>query len=386
MAALVFPPHSAERLAERSRRRQRRVPPFAAPPSRVAARNGFPMMHRLRAAAPVLRRFDQNTVGDMLRGLRQASSNWLGKAVMAVVIVGVIVISFAIWGIGDIFRGFGRSTLAKIGHTEITIEQFRQLYNEQLQQLGRQFGRPITMEQARALGIDRQVIGQLIAETALDERAARSGSASPMPRSRGGSPPIRPSRASTASSTAALRGGDPPGRLHRAALCRRAAQADAAASDRRTPSSAASIVPKAAVEAADRYQNEQRIRSNTCCSTAPRPAKSAPPTPEELAIFFDDARSLFRAPEYRKIVVAVADPERTGRTGSRFRTPTLKTRLRGAPSRYLTPERRHIQQIVFPNADEANGRGRAHRQGRDAFRCRSPRNAASPTRTSISAR
>ena len=57
----------------------------------------------------------------MLRGLRKASSNWLGKAVMAGV-VGFLVISFAIWGIGDIFRGFGRSTAIKIGHTEIGIE------------------------------------------------------------------------------------------------------------------------------------------------------------------------------------------------------------------------------------------------------------------------
>src|ERR1700719_2602880 len=102
----------------------------------------------------------------MLRGLRKASSNWLGKAVMAAV-VGFLVISFAIWGIGDIFRGFGRSTVAKIGRTEITIEQFRQIYNDRLQQLGRQHGKPITLEQARLAGIDRVVIGQLIAETVL---------------------------------------------------------------------------------------------------------------------------------------------------------------------------------------------------------------------------
>src|ERR1700736_817775 len=64
----------------------------------------------------------------MLRGPRKASSNWLGKVGMAAV-VGFLVISFAIWGIGDIFRGFGRSTVAKIGRTEVTIEQFRTLYN-----------------------------------------------------------------------------------------------------------------------------------------------------------------------------------------------------------------------------------------------------------------
>src|SRR5215510_6311143 len=110
----------------------------------------------------------------MLRGLRKASSNWLGKAVMAAV-VGFLVISFAIWGIGDIFRGFGRSTVAKIGRTEITIEQFRTLYNDRLQQYSRQFGRPITPDQARAIGLDRAAITQIFSEILLDERAHALG-------------------------------------------------------------------------------------------------------------------------------------------------------------------------------------------------------------------
>src|SRR3954449_11887621 len=110
----------------------------------------------------------------MLRGIRKASSNWLGKAVMAVV-MGVLIVSFAVWGIADIFKGFGQSSLAKIGKTEITTEQFRQIYTERLQQLGRSFGRPLTSEQARAFGLDRQVLQQTIAEAALDEQARRLG-------------------------------------------------------------------------------------------------------------------------------------------------------------------------------------------------------------------
>src|SRR5260370_9514622 len=65
-------------------------------------------------------------VGPMLRGMRKASSNWLGKIIMAVV-MGVLIISFGVWGIAEIFRGFGQSTLAKTGHTEISTEQFRPL-------------------------------------------------------------------------------------------------------------------------------------------------------------------------------------------------------------------------------------------------------------------
>src|SRR6202040_238273 len=110
----------------------------------------------------------------MLRGMRKASSNWLGKIVMATV-MGVLIVSFGIWGIADIFRGFGQSSLAKVGRTEISTDQFRQIYMDRLQQIGRQFGRPLTADQARAFGFDRQVLQQTIAEAALDEQARRLG-------------------------------------------------------------------------------------------------------------------------------------------------------------------------------------------------------------------
>src|SRR5207253_8768374 len=117
--------------------------------------------------------------GPMLRGMRKASSSWIGKAVMATV-MGILIFAFGIWGIQDIFRGFGRSTVAKIGSTEISQEQFRQTYNDRLQQIGRQFGRPLTPEQARAFGLDRQVLQQAIAEAAPHEGSRRLGLAQPV--------------------------------------------------------------------------------------------------------------------------------------------------------------------------------------------------------------
>src|SRR5690606_33137489 len=110
----------------------------------------------------------------MLRGLQKASANWLGKIIMAAVVL-FLVLSFAIWGIGDIFRGAGVSTVAQVGSADISIEQFRQFYNDRLQQISRRVGRPITPDQARATGIDRQILNQLIAEVLLDERARQIG-------------------------------------------------------------------------------------------------------------------------------------------------------------------------------------------------------------------
>src|SRR4030081_1490221 len=108
----------------------------------------------------------------MLRGMRKASSNWLGKIIMATG-RGVLIISFGVWGIADIFKGFGQSTLAKGRRTEILAETIRQLYTEKLQQIGRQFGRPLTMDQARAFGLDRQVLQQTIAKAALEPERGR---------------------------------------------------------------------------------------------------------------------------------------------------------------------------------------------------------------------
>src|SRR5262245_34805997 len=108
----------------------------------------------------------------MLRGLRDASKGWLGRTVMGLV-MGLLVLSFAVWGIGDIFRGFGRSTFAKIGDQEIGIEQFRQLYRDRLTLFSRQIGRNITFEQARATGIDQQIVRSIVSEFVIDERARK---------------------------------------------------------------------------------------------------------------------------------------------------------------------------------------------------------------------
>src|SRR4029078_5199404 len=67
--------------------------------------------------------------GFILRVIHKASANWIGRAVMGV-ILGLIAISFGIWGIGDIFKGFGTSTVAHVGRPEIRVDTFPQLYQQ----------------------------------------------------------------------------------------------------------------------------------------------------------------------------------------------------------------------------------------------------------------
>src|SRR5215831_3808923 len=242
----------------------------------------------------------------MLRGLHKASSTWLGKAVMAA-IMGFLVISFAIWGIGDIFRGGGRNAVATVGSTEISMEQFRQFYNERLQQIGRQLGRPVTPDEARARGLDRQILGQMIAETALDERARqlRLGlSDADIARQITNDPSFR-----------GITGQFDRQRFEQ--IIRQLGFSESRFIDeqRRTMlrrQVAQSIVgdlkvPTTAMAALDQYQNERR--KIEYIALGPAQAGDVPsPTPEELSKYFEERKALFRAPEYRKITLLTISP------------------------------------------------------------------------------
>jgi peptidyl-prolyl cis-trans isomerase D len=287
----------------------------------------------------------------MLRGLRKASSNWLGKAIMAGV-VGFLVISFAIWGIGDIFRGFGRSTVAKIGRTEITIDQFRNLYNERLQQYARQFGRPISPEQARAIGLDRLVIGQLVSEIMLDERAHALGLAlsdaevakeiTNDPSFRGPSGQFDRQRFEQTIRSAGYTEGRFVAEQRRRLLRRELAGTIASGLN----------APKPLVEAMNRYQNEQRSIEYVLLDRA-QAGDIPAPSPEELAKYFEERKILFRAPEYRKLVVVSLIPSEQARW-IEISDADIKRAYEERRARYTTPERRHILQIDFPNAEAAS--------------------------------
>jgi peptidyl-prolyl cis-trans isomerase D len=286
----------------------------------------------------------------MLRGIRTASKGWFGKLVMGAV-MGLLTISFAIWGIGDIFKGFGQSTVAKIGGSEITIEQFRQTYNTRLQEIGRQIGRPITPDQARALGFEQQIIGQLVAETALDVRARQLR--------------LGLSDAEIAKSIAedpAFRG--PTGQFDRTIFDYRIRQAGYTepryVAERRRLSGRRQIItavtggvttPKAELEAQNRYQNEQRVIDYVTLD-ATQAGDIPPPSPEALNTYFEERKVLFRAPEYRKIVVLSLTPAELA-PWIQVSDQDAKRAYDERRARYSTPERRRVQQIVFPNAEEA---------------------------------
>ena len=286
----------------------------------------------------------------MLRGMRKASSNWLGKTIMAVV-MGVLIISFGVWGIADIFKGFGQSTVAKIGRTEISLNEFRQIYTDRLQQISRQFGRPLSPDQARAFGLDRQVLQQTIAEAALDEEARRLGLGQsddqirqvimndPNFKGVGGS--FDPNRFQSVIRNFGYTEQRYVSEQRKVSLRRQITGTIGAGLE----------PPKAMLDVLTRFQNEQRAIEFVRLDAAQAGAIDAP-SPEALAAYFEDHKVQFRAPEYRKIAFVVVSPEEIGKW-SEVSDEDAKKAFEQRKDRLGTPEKRQIQQIVFPNAAEA---------------------------------
>ncbi len=286
----------------------------------------------------------------MLRGIRKASANWLGRAVMGVV-MGLLAASFAVWGINDIFRGFGRSTLAKIGGIEIPIEKFRMAYNERLQQVGREVGRPLTPEQANALGLDRQVLGEMVAEAGLDQRAIQ------MRLALSDAEIVR-----RITSDKSFQGANGQfDRLRFEQLLRSAGYSEQRfISEQRRVMLRRQImdslsgdlpVPKAWLDAINQFQNQQR--GITYITLGPAQAGDVPqPTADQLAKYFEERKIVFRAPEYRKIATVAVTPAEIGKW-LEISDADIKQYHDQHQSRYATPERRHVEQMVFPTMPEA---------------------------------
>ena len=272
-------------------------------------------------------------------------------------VMGVLIISFAVWGIADIFKGFGQSTLAKIGRTEISTEQFRQLYTEKLQQIGRQFGRPLTMDQARAFGLDRQVLQQVIAEAALDDKARQLGlgqsDAETMrmitsdPNFKGVSGAFDPARFQATIRQVGYTEQRYVADQRRVSLRRQIANTITAGLE----------PPKTLIEALVRFQNEQRSIDYVKLDAA-QAGTIDPPSPEALASYFDDHKTQFRAPEYRKLSFVMITPDEIGKWATVSDEDARKI-FEERRAKLSTPERRQVSQMVFPSVEEAQAaRGR----------------------------
>lgn len=287
----------------------------------------------------------------MLEGLRAAQGTWAGRAVMGLVMV-VIVVSFAIWGVGDIFRGFNADQVAQVGDIKIAATTYRQAYETELQALQQQARRQITNEEAHRSGLDARVLARLVSEAVLDGRIHALGLA-----------------ISDAQVAKTIRGdpafAGPGGAFDRARF--NAAIRNAGYSEQSFVREqrlvylrqeliqalvGGLVVPTAAVEALHRYESE--IRSLDFL-VVPASAAGEIPAPDEAALqaYFEPRTKDFAAPQYRKLVVVALTPAALAKPGEVSDADARALYDEVKEQRYGTPERRTLQQVVFPTEQDA---------------------------------
>ncbi len=270
----------------------------------------------------------------MLQGFRAASQSWLGKIVVTVVF-GLLIAGLAIFGIGDIFRGGGSNAVATVGSTQIPAESLRTAYQNQLQRLSRQSRRPITPDQAKALGLDRQVLAQLITEASLDQKTKDLGLRIPdstvvrliqeEPAFKG---PNGAFDVNTFRDTLRQAGLTEQGFVQeQRAVAARLQLADAITAE--LP------VSLAAREAIHRYTSERRAAAIV---TLPDSAAGEIPAPtdEQVTTFYNERKGAFRAPEYRSVNLLVLDPATIAKPDA-VTEPEARARYESEKTRFGTP-------------------------------------------------
>lgn len=106
----------------------------------------------------------------MLDLIRRGVKTWVAK-----VFLGLLILSFAVWGIGDIFLGTSNATIGVVGNTEVESDRYANMIRRQQMQITMQRREAVTLAELRAAGIDRQVLATLIREAAYDEELSTLG-------------------------------------------------------------------------------------------------------------------------------------------------------------------------------------------------------------------
>lgn len=283
----------------------------------------------------------------MLDKLRKASTTWVAQ-----VLIALLVVSFAVWGVSGFFTGFNSDVVAKVGSTEVTTRQFARNYDQALRQLGQQFGQQITPEQAQMFGLPQQVLGRLVADATLTEEARRMG--------------LGVSNDALAKKIADDETfQDASGNFDRARFVNLLQNAglteDQYVEELRTGYTRQQIVdglageteaPESFMRALHEYRSEARDLSWIVLGTD---SVDAIPEPSEtdLTAYYEAHKSDWRTPELRAVTLLRLDPADIADPAAVTDADAQELYDRVAATRFSTPERRQVQQVVFDDAAAA---------------------------------
>ena len=290
--------------------------------------------------------------------LRKGAGRLLGMILM-----GMLVVSFGVWGIADIFRGYGQQTLISVGDTEISSQDYMRAQQDVLRSMSAQAKRSLSLQEARALGLDRQVLERLIGGAAVDNHAKSlhlSIADSTLleqimkdPAFKDAAGNFSPLAFQQAMQTIGM---NEQGYLN--SLRERNLR-------RQILTTVGNVVnsPDMLISALNSYNGETRtlryvLVPESVVGTIPDPSE------EDLKRYYENHQTKFTQPEFRKIGVLAVTPE-TVKDQVTITEADLKAAYEANKDTLGKPERRQVQQISFPDLAAANAAYQKLQSGTD---------------------
>lgn len=268
------------------------------------------------------------------------------------ILMGILVISFAIWGIADIFRGYGQQTVVTVGDIEVGPGGYAEIQREVINEMSQQAHKQLSLQQARAKGLNSQVMQRVIAGAAVDNHARDLGLGLSQKELLHEITQQKEFQNSSGKFSAAIfqeavRSMDMTEKsfltIQRQRNLRRQVL---------NALTSAISAPKMLVHALDTYNNEtRRLRYILVPTSAVAP--SAEPTEAQLKSYYDNHKATFTVPEFRKVGYFAVTPQ-TVKSKVKISEDELKREFNAEKAKYAKPAKRHILQISFPSFKAAN--------------------------------
>nr|WP_321456971.1 SurA N-terminal domain-containing protein [uncultured Cohaesibacter sp.] len=281
----------------------------------------------------------------MMEFMRSMASGFVAKILML-----LLVLSFAIWGIADVFGHFGKSAVATVGKTEIDARNFQTELMLEINSLSSRLGQRLTAAQTQAFGLPNQVLGRMINEATLNDLASNFNmglSSEELAKGIAEEPAFQTAGKFNRNQMALVlrNAGTSEDRyvMNREQLEIRRQLAQGLTGN--------TAISNVALKVFNDFSFEKRDVSYIALKEADL-GEIEDPTEDQLNSFFEKNKVAFRAPEYRSFVMLKLEPGDI-MDPSAVSDADAKTYYDSVSDRFIQPEKRQMQQILFGSKEDA---------------------------------